>query len=125
MFESAEKLGLKVVRMWAFDDGDGWNALQPRIGHLNEHVLRCRRLLPLAHASHCCTIRCEGACEVQAPILPRLARYAARDGVPTHTISMICEGSGWQTLQSIGRLLGITQQQLICEAGTSPVVPAS
>ena len=44
MFESAEKLGLKVVRMWAFNDGDGWNAVQPRIGHINEHVLRCRRL---------------------------------------------------------------------------------
>ena len=40
VFESAEKLGLKVVRMWAFNDGDGWNALQPRIGQINEHILR-------------------------------------------------------------------------------------
>ena len=43
VFESAEKLGLKVVRMWAFNDGDGWNALQPRIGQINEHILRSDR----------------------------------------------------------------------------------
>ena len=40
VFESAEKLGLKVIRMWAFNDGDGWNALQPRIGQIDDHVLR-------------------------------------------------------------------------------------
>ena len=53
MFESAEKLGLKVVRLWAFNDGDGWNALQPRIGQINEHVFRCRPLLPWHWSSHC------------------------------------------------------------------------
>ena len=46
VFETAEKMGLKVVRLWAFNDGDTWNALQPRIGHLDEHVLRCA-LCPL------------------------------------------------------------------------------
>ena len=40
VFESAERMGLKVVRIWAFSDGDGWNSLQPRIGRLDEHVLR-------------------------------------------------------------------------------------
>ena len=45
VFESAEKLGLKVIRMWAFNDGDGWNALQPRIGQIDDHVLRCCRTL--------------------------------------------------------------------------------
>ena len=44
VFESAEKLGLKVIRMWAFNDGDGWNALQPRIGQIDDHVLRYWRL---------------------------------------------------------------------------------
>lgn len=40
VFETAEKMGLKVVRIWAFSDGDTWNALQPSIGHLDERVLR-------------------------------------------------------------------------------------
>ena len=40
VFETAEKMGLKVVRVWAFSDGDTWNALQPRIGRIDEHVLR-------------------------------------------------------------------------------------
>ena len=56
VFESAEKLGLKVVRMWAFNDGAGWNALQPSIGQVNEHVLRCGRLLPChSHSTACHT----------------------------------------------------------------------
>ncbi len=53
VFESAEKLGLKVIRMWAFNDGDGWNALQPRIGQIDDHVLRCCRALQMQPCSTC------------------------------------------------------------------------
>ena len=53
VIESAEKLGLKVIRMWAFNDGDGWNALQPRIGQIDDHVLRCCRAL---HLQFCITL---------------------------------------------------------------------
>ena len=40
VFETAEKMGLKVMRVWAFNDGDAWNALQPRMGQVDERVLK-------------------------------------------------------------------------------------
>ena len=46
VFETAQKLGITVVRVWSFNDGDTWNTLQPRMGHIDERVLRCRLLLP-------------------------------------------------------------------------------
>lgn len=39
MFETAQKLGISVIRVWAFNDGETWNALQPRMGHVDERVL--------------------------------------------------------------------------------------
>ena len=46
VFETAEKMGLKVVRIWAFSDGDTWNALQPSIGRLDERVFRWIPMAP-------------------------------------------------------------------------------
>ena len=45
VFETAQKLGITVIRVWAFNDGDTWNALQPRMGHIDERVLGCRLLV--------------------------------------------------------------------------------
>lgn len=56
MFETAQKLGITVVRIWAFNDGDTWNALQPRMSHIDERVLRCRL------AEHCGVLRCIYTC---------------------------------------------------------------
>ena len=36
----AQSLGLTVVRTWAFNDGNQWNAMQPSMGVLDERVLR-------------------------------------------------------------------------------------
>lgn len=41
VFETAQKMGITVMRVWAFNDGDTWNALQPRMGHVDERVLKC------------------------------------------------------------------------------------
>ena len=51
VFETAQKLGITVVRVWAFNDGDTWNALQPRMGHIDERVLKCRLCCILADLS--------------------------------------------------------------------------
>jgi hypothetical protein len=32
VLDAAQQLGLTVLRTWAFNDGDGWNALQPQPG---------------------------------------------------------------------------------------------
>jgi len=39
VFETAQTMGITVMRVWAFNDGDTWNALQPRMGHVDERVL--------------------------------------------------------------------------------------
>jgi len=40
VFDGMEELGLTVLRMWAFNDGDRWNALQPEPGVYNRRVFR-------------------------------------------------------------------------------------
>lgn len=36
----AQNLGLKVMRTWAYSDGETeWNAIQPQLGVLNETIL--------------------------------------------------------------------------------------
>jgi hypothetical protein len=41
-FQKARELGLTVLRMWAFADGPTeWNALQPRLGEIDEFVAWC------------------------------------------------------------------------------------
>ncbi|EIE19597.1 glycoside hydrolase [Coccomyxa subellipsoidea C-169] len=39
VFRDAKKLGLTVLRTWAFADGSQWNAIQPSLGILDERVL--------------------------------------------------------------------------------------
>ncbi|URD91330.1 Cellulase (glycosyl hydrolase family 5) [Musa troglodytarum] len=39
MFQAGAKMGLTVCRTWAFNDG-GYNALQPSLGHFDEHVFQ-------------------------------------------------------------------------------------
>lgn len=63
MFETAQKMGISVIRVWAFNDGETWNALQPRMGHVDERVLMwaplpvaCLRQLSVLIAS-CCQVR--------------------------------------------------------------------
>lgn len=38
--DSAQKMGVAVIRTWAFNDGTGWNALQEQPGVYNETVFR-------------------------------------------------------------------------------------
>ena len=40
VFDGMEELGLTVLRMWAFNDGDRWNALQPEPGVYSRRVFR-------------------------------------------------------------------------------------
>jgi hypothetical protein len=40
VFENAERLGLGVLRFWAFADGATWNAMQPEQGIFDERILR-------------------------------------------------------------------------------------
>lgn len=37
--QQAQQLGLTVLRVWAFNDGDGWQALQPKQGFLDVNAL--------------------------------------------------------------------------------------
>jgi len=39
VFGEAKRLKLNVLRVWAFCDGDAWNALQPQLGQIDEHIL--------------------------------------------------------------------------------------
>lgn len=40
MRRDAQNLGLKVMRTWAYSDGETeWNAFQPQLGVLNETIL--------------------------------------------------------------------------------------
>ena len=41
MLASMQRMGLKVLRTWAFNDGSGWQALQTSPGASNETVIRC------------------------------------------------------------------------------------
>lgn len=46
-FQKAQELGLTVLRMWAFADGNEWNALQPELELLDDKVLSCAPLEPM------------------------------------------------------------------------------
>lgn len=40
MHREAQNLSLKVMRTWAYSDGENeWNAIQPQLGVLNETIL--------------------------------------------------------------------------------------
>ena len=41
-------LNMKVMRTWAFNDGDVWQGLQTAPGQYNETVFRCDKCFTLA-----------------------------------------------------------------------------
>ena len=38
LLQDMQRLGMQVMRMWAFCDGDAWHALQPSQGVYNETI---------------------------------------------------------------------------------------
>ncbi len=50
MDRDAKKLGLTVLRTWAFADGSQWNAIQPSLGILDERVLSGVRFDPTSNS---------------------------------------------------------------------------
>ncbi len=41
ILDAAVRLGMGTLRMWAFADGEVWNAVQPDSGELDERILKC------------------------------------------------------------------------------------